>query len=96
MNRGLFGGTKRCRPPVQVYQFTLPQSLNTCYFLMQVLPAVRHGLQEIENTTAKHAITESCLICYLMGMGFDYCTALAIVESWESDEKLLAEGILCE
>lgn len=33
-------------------------------------------------------------MCYLMGMGFDYRTAKAIVESWETDDSLLAQGLL--
>ncbi|WP_188399388.1 hypothetical protein [Sporomusa sp. GT1] len=46
------------------------------------------------NSNARHAMTELALMCYLMGMGFDYRTAKAIVESWETDDSLLAQGLL--
>lgn len=71
-------------------------SLNACGFLLQVQPAVRHGLKELDEQNGRHTLIEVALMSYLMGMGFDYRTARAIVESWESDEKLLAEGILSE
>lgn len=31
------------------------------------------------------------MVSYLMGMGFDYYTALEVVESWERDEKFPRE-----
>ena len=71
-------------------------SLNACAFLLQVQPAVRHGLQELNEQNARHTLIEVALMSYLMGMGFDFRTAMAIVESWESDEKLLTEGILSQ
>lgn len=71
-------------------------SLNACAFLLQVQPAVRHGLQELNDRNARHTLIEVALISYLMGMGFEYRTAIAIVESWESDETLLSDGILCQ
>lgn len=71
-------------------------SLNACAFLLQVQPAVRHGLDELNSTNSRHVLIEVALMSYLMGMGFEYRTARAIVETWESDEKLLTEGILSE
>lgn len=77
-----------------VIQFVPGQTLTPCYFLVQVEPAIRHGLRELEDTCPRHAMTELALITYLMGMGFDYRTAKAIVESWESDETLATQGLL--
>ena len=71
-------------------------SLTACTFLLQVQPAVRHGLNELTATNSRHVLIEIALMSYLMGMGFDYRTAHAIVETWESDEQLLLEGILSE
>ncbi|VBB07021.1 Hypothetical protein LUCI_2265 [Lucifera butyrica] len=73
----------------------LPRQLNTSYsVLLQVLPAIRHGLKEINATDPQHALTEVALMSYLIGLGFDYRTAKVIVESWESDEQLVCDGIL--
>lgn len=77
-----------------VFQLVPGQSLTAGYFLIQVEPAIRHGLNELTNSNARHAMTELALMCYLMGMGFDYRTAKAIVESWETDDSLLAQGLL--
>ncbi|MDD4600859.1 hypothetical protein SDC9_22891 [bioreactor metagenome] len=85
--------------PRQVPVYSLSpglNSLNACAFLLQVQPAVRHGLQELNDRNARHTLIEVALISYLMGMGFEYRTAIAIVESWESDETLLSDGILCQ
>lgn len=71
-------------------------SLSACSFLLQVQPAVRHGLRELNDRNARHTMIEVALMSYLMGMGFDFRTATAIVESWESDERLLSQGILSE
>lgn len=71
-------------------------SLNACNFLLQVQPAVRHGLREINTQNTRHVLIEVALMSYLMGMGFDCRTAKAIVETWESDENLLNDGVLCE
>lgn len=71
-------------------------SLNACNFLLQVQPAVRHGLQEINQQNTRHVLIEVALMSYLMGMGFDFRTARAIVETWETDENLLTDGILSE
>lgn len=71
-------------------------SLSACAFLLQVQPAVRHGLKELTADNSRHVLIEVALVSYLMGMGFDYRTAQAIVESWESDEDLLTNGILSE
>ena len=62
--------------------------------LLQVLPAIRHGLKELSNTDPQHALTEVALMSYLIGIGFDYRSARAIVESWECDEKLLGECLV--
>ncbi len=87
----LSGREKRQAP---IIQFVPGQTLTPCYFLIQVEPAIRHGLKELEETSPRHAMTELALITYLMGMGFDYRTAKAIVESWESDESLATQGLL--
>ena len=71
-------------------------SLNACNFLLQVQPAVRHGLQEINSQNTRHVLIEVALMSYLMGMGFDFRTARAIVETWETDESLLSDGILSD
>ncbi|WP_425058677.1 hypothetical protein [Sporomusa carbonis] len=79
-----------------MFQLVTGQSLNAAYLFLQVEPAIRHGLKELETTNPRHAMTELALMAYLMGMGFDYRTARTIVESWETDENLLAQGILTE
>lgn len=82
---------------VPVYPLTPGvNSLSACAFLLQVQPAVRHGLKELTADNSRHVIIEVALVSYLMGMGFDYRTAQAIVESWETDENLLTNGILSE
>ena len=86
---------RRCRVPI-ISVAPGNQVLNACYFFCQVQPAIAHGLDEITATNTRHVIIETALISYLLGMGFDYKTALAIVESWESDNSLLAEGLLEE
>lgn len=86
---------RRCRTPV-ISVMPGMHALNACAFLLQVQPVVRHGLNELDTANPRHAIIEVALMSYLMGMGFDFRTARAIVESWESDERLLAEGILSE
>lgn len=91
--RNFLGKTRQ----TPVYHVVSSQnSLNACSLLLQVQPVVRHGLKELDEQNARHTLTEVALMSYLMGMGFDYRTAKCIVESWESDEKLLAEGILSE
>ncbi|SDE64855.1 hypothetical protein [Sporomusa acidovorans] len=82
--------------PAPIFQLVPGQSLSTGYFLLQVEPAIRHGIEELAETNPRHALTELALIAYLMGMGFDYPTAIVIVESWERDDTLLAQGILTE
>ena len=77
-----------------VFQLIPDQPLTAGYFLLQVEPAVRHGLTELDTRNPRHAMTELALISYFLGMGFDYPTAKAIVEAWESDESLLAQGVL--
>ncbi len=89
----LAGRQARQAPVVQIVP---GQSLTAGYFLLQVECAVRHGLKELEGTNPRHAMTEVALMSYLMGMGFDYRTAKVIVESWETDECLLAQGLLTE
>jgi len=91
--RTLAGKRRHC-PVVSVV--ANGQTMGACYFLCQVQPAVVHGLKELSATNTRHVIIEVALLCYLLGMGFDYRTALAIVESWETDETLLTEGFLTE
>lgn len=92
--KSLFSGRNCHNAPV--FQLVPGQPLTAGYFLLQVEPAVRNGLQELETATPRHAMTELALVAYLMGMGFDYQTASVIVESWEKDDSLLAQGILTE
>lgn len=89
----LSGRSSRHAPVIQLVP---GQQLTAGYFLLQVEPAIRHGLKELEGTNPRHAMTELALMAYLMGMGFDYRTAKAIVESWETDDCLLAQGLLTE
>lgn len=86
---------RNCKPN-PVVQLVPSQSLTAGYFLLQVEPAIRHGIRELESTSTRHAMTELALISYLMGMGFEYRTAKVIVESWETDDSLLAQGLLSE
>ncbi|WP_050806984.1 hypothetical protein [Acetonema longum] len=76
---------------VQPMQFLTPY-----YLLTQISPIVQYGVGELSLTNPTHTITETALIAYLMGLGFDYRTALAIVESWECNQALLRDGLLCE
>lgn len=65
-------------------------------FLLQLQPAVQQAKRSIDEASERHALTEVALTSYLMGMGFDYKTARAIVESWESDDSMLVDGVLEE
>lgn len=56
------------------------------YVLTRVMPAVQHSLYEAPKTSVHHAIYEAAAISYLMGCGYDFCTARQIVESWEIGE----------
>jgi hypothetical protein len=79
-----------------IFQLVPGQALTTGYFLLQVEPAIRNAITELADSNPRHALTELALITYLMGMGFDYITAKSIVECWEKDDMLLAQGILTE
>lgn len=68
-----------------------PYMMDPRYLVHYVRPAVRHGLEEMPATGPRHAMTQVALIAYLMGMGYDYHTALIIVESWEVNERLPGE-----
>jgi len=102
MNRfnSLFGSRKRnCATPVVPVVPASPtfqpmQMISPYSVLGQVAPLIRYSEAELARTNPTHAITECALIGYLQGLGFDFRTARAIVESWESDEVLLREGIL--
>ena len=63
-------------------------------FLLQLQPLLQHGRRALAAEPAGHALTEVTLTAYLMGMGFDHRTARAIVESWESDESMVNDGVL--
>lgn len=65
--------------------------MNAHPFLMHLRPAIRHGLKEMPYTSAKHAMSQVALIAFLMGRGYDYPSALKIVESWEVGEMLPGE-----
>lgn len=82
--------------PAPIFQLVPGQPLTTGYFLLQVEPAIRNAIAELSDSNPRHALTELALITYLMGMGFDYPTAKSIVECWEKDDILLAQGILTE
>lgn len=86
----------RCSKPAPIFQLVPGQPLTAGYFLLQVEPAIRHALAELDESSPRHALTELALMTYLMGMGFDYSTAKTIVETWEKDDSLLAQGILTE
>lgn len=88
--------SKRSSRQTPVFQLVPEQPLTAGYFVLQVEPAVRHGLEELDTANPRHAITAVALVSYFMGMGFDYRTARAIVESWETDEGLLRQGVLTE
>lgn len=85
--------SSRQRP---VFQLVPGQPLSAGYFVLQVEPAVRHALAELDTLNPRHAMTELALMSYLMGMGFDYRTAKAVVEAWETDDCLLLQGVLTE
>ncbi|WP_094603967.1 hypothetical protein SPSIL_043920 [Sporomusa silvacetica DSM 10669] len=93
--RKLLSGGRSSRP-APIFQLVPGQPLTTGYFLLQVEPAIRHGIAELLESNPRHALTELALVAYLMGMGFDYPTAQVIVEAWEKDDILLAQGILTE
>lgn len=63
-------------------------------FLLQLQPLLLHGRRTVADEPPGHALTEVALTAYLMGMGFDYKTARAIVDTWESDESMMNDGIL--
>jgi hypothetical protein len=68
------------------------QVMNPVYMILQVRPLVDYGLAELSKTNPRHAITETAIIAYLMGMGFEFRTARAIAESWEENETFICEG----
>ena len=94
--RKLLSSGRSCSKPTQLFQLVPGQTLTAGYFLLQVEPAIRHGIAELEESNPRHALTELALIVYLMGMGFDYPTAKVIVEAWEKDDILLSQGILTD
>lgn len=82
-------------PVVSAAPLSVPlQALNPYSVLSQVGPVIQHGLDEQQKDGGRHALTEIALIAYLMGLGFSYRTALAIVESWETDQAMLGDGFL--
>lgn len=92
MGKGLFSNSRQ-----KTIVAVVPNQMSSAYyFLLQIRPAVNHGIRELEDRDIQHVIIEVGLICYLMGMGFDYRTARAAVESWETDENLVEDGILVE
>lgn len=72
--------------------------LNPFFFLCLIRPAVEHGLREAGagNSSVRHAIIEVALISILLAMGFDFRTALAIVESWEINDAFPGEDLFRE
>jgi len=60
----------------------------------QVQPVIRHVLTEMRLTSPEHAVTQGTYIAYLMGRGYDYPSALRIVESWETYETLPGQEYL--
>ncbi|ANE48054.1 hypothetical protein SY83_19120 [Paenibacillus swuensis] len=45
-------------------------------------PAIAYGLNEAEGRGYDHTLSEVAAISYLMGLGYDYNTAYATVDSW--------------
>lgn len=72
------------------------QAVNPFYLLLNLQPVVRHGLNELTATNTRHVLFETAMIAYLMGVGYDYRTAMAIVESWELAETLKEGTLLLE
>lgn len=56
------------------------------FVLSMIMPAVQHAMYELPQTSAAHVIYEASAMSFLMGRGYDFYTAKAIVESWEIDE----------
>jgi hypothetical protein len=62
--------------------------------VMMLKPLVQYSLKEGKKTGTKHATLEVVLIAYLMGKGYDYERAHAMVEEWEIDEKFPGEDAI--
>lgn len=60
--------------------------VSPCDLMMVVRPAVKRGLSELERGEANKSLSETAMIAYLMGAGFDYRYAEQLVESWEIGE----------
>lgn len=89
----------QCRSPILPVVNAAPlsaplQVLNPYSALSQVGPAIQHGLKELQQDGGRHALTEVALIAYLIGLGLNYRTARAVVESWETDQAMLGDGFL--
>ncbi|HMM22183.1 MAG TPA: hypothetical protein PKA10_15800 [Selenomonadales bacterium] len=69
-------------------------SLHPYNFLLQLQPLLQQGRHALDDNPSRHVLTEVALTAYLMGMGFDYRPAKAIVDTWETDDALLNEGLL--
>jgi len=64
------------------------------HYMMQVRPLVQYGLAEAQITGVPHAMTEVALIAYLMGMGYPFPRARAIVEAWEAAGIFPGNGMI--
>jgi hypothetical protein len=69
----------------QYPQYPMPM-MSPQYLLNKLNPVIYYGLGEAEVTSVQHALTEVALISYLMGMGYDFHSARALVEQWEINE----------
>jgi len=67
----------------QFTEYPMPKT-NPQAVITQVNPVVQYGMSEAEFTSVRHAMMEVALITYLMGTGYDFRTAHAIVEEWEA------------
>ncbi|MCX7780666.1 MAG: hypothetical protein N2491_07100 [Negativicutes bacterium] len=97
--RRIFHKSRQHTPLVPVTTIASPTSLmqvvNPVYLVLQVRPLVDYGMRELSATNPRHAMTETAIIAYLMGMGFEFRTARAIAESWEENETFFGEGERC-
>lgn len=65
----------------------MPHLVLRNYVLSSVEPVVGHGLYEMALTSPSHAMFEVAATSFLMGRGYDFRTALRLVESWEVSES---------
>jgi hypothetical protein len=62
---------------------SVPTGLELEKILKDIDPVVDYGLNEIHMNTLSQMMSETALIAYLMGMGYEFEIARQMVENWQ-------------